>query len=75
MERTLKTGLVPDEESRPPIEELLDRAEREPAAQKRDSIYVQAANVAASEGDERARDVVARIGDDNTRQRARAFID
>lgn len=75
MERTLKTGLVPDEESRPPIEELLDRAEREPAAQKRDSIYVQAANVAASEGDERARDIVARIGDDNTRQRARAFID
>jgi hypothetical protein len=71
----LTRGLVSEDPSRNDDQEALERADRAPTAEERDSSFARAALVAARKGDAHARDYVDKISDTDLRQRARAHVD
>jgi hypothetical protein len=71
----LTRGLVPEDPSRNDDREALERADRAPTAEERDSSFTRAALAAARKGDAHARDYVDKISDSDLRTRARAHVD
>jgi hypothetical protein len=57
------------------VQEALDRAERTTGVEQRDEIYASAALTAASRGDARADDLLAKINDPDLARGVRRFID
>ncbi len=73
----LTRGIVPEsnnDTARDEIQEEIEKAEKAPASE-RDRIYAMAAVRAAMKPDARARDIVEKINDEDTRNRVRTFVD
>ncbi|MBA2341276.1 MAG: hypothetical protein H0V88_12830 [Pyrinomonadaceae bacterium] len=76
-DRSLTRGIVPENTSdaaRDEIQEAIETAEKAPIGE-RDRMYAMAAVRAAMKPDARARDLVEKINDEDTRNRLRAFVD
>jgi hypothetical protein len=71
----LTRGLTAEDPSRNDDREALERADRAPTAEERDSSFARAAMAAARKGDAHARDYVDKISDTDLRTRARAHVD
>jgi hypothetical protein len=71
----LTRGLTAEDPSRNDDREALERADRAPTTEERDSSFARAAMVAARKGDAHARDYVDKISDSDLRARARAHVD
>ena len=72
--RAITTGITPDNAS-DPMERLQNRLDRARTSEERDGIYADVAVALASRNDPRARDLVDKIEDTDTRKRVRAYID
>lgn len=72
---SLREGIRPREKSEDREKTLLDRIEHAKTAAERDQLYLQLARLYSQAGDMRARDMVEKIDDSDTRNQARAFID
>ncbi|MEJ7578775.1 MAG: hypothetical protein WKF74_17400 [Pyrinomonadaceae bacterium] len=73
----LTRGIVPEnnnDSARDEIQEEIDKAEKAPVAE-RDRMYAMAAVRAAMKPDARARDIIEKIVDEDTRNRVRTFVD
>jgi hypothetical protein len=71
----LTRGLVEEDPSRNEDREALERAERAPTPEERDSSFARAALAAARKSDPHARDYIEKISDTDLRQRTRAHVD
>jgi hypothetical protein len=73
--RAVTRGIVPEDNSRDPMQVMEERLSRAENAAERDSIYADMAASLAGSGDARARDLVEKIEDAELRQQTRAFTD
>lgn len=72
--RAISNGIVPDNAS-DPVERMQNRLDRARTSEERDAIYADIAVALAGKNDPRARDLVDKIEDTDTRKRVRAYID
>jgi len=72
--RAINNGIVPDNAS-DPLERMQNRLDRARTSEERDAIYADIAVALAGRNDPRARDLVDKIDDAETRKRVRAYID
>lgn len=72
--RAINNGIVPDNAS-DPVERMQNRLDRASTSEERDAIYADIAVALAGKNDPRARDLVDKIEDSETRKRVRAYID
>lgn len=72
--RAISNGIVPDNAS-DPLERMQNRLDRARTSEERDAIYADIAVALAGKNDPRARDLVDKIEDAETRKRVRAYID
>lgn len=72
--RAISNGIVPDNAS-DPVERMQNRLDRARTSEERDAIYADIAVALAGKNDPRARDIVDKIEDTETRKRVRAYID
>jgi hypothetical protein len=67
-------GIVPDEPSRDPVQDTLDRLSRAKTADERDRVYFQAAMAASGKDLDRARELAEKIEDADTRKQTLAYL-
>lgn len=72
--RAISNGIVPDNAT-DPVERMQNRLDRARTSEERDAIYADVAVALAVSNDPRARDLVDKIEDAETRKRVRAYID
>jgi hypothetical protein len=71
----LTRGLVPEDPNRDRVGETLGRLDRAKTADERDAVYVDAVFDALRQKDPRLEEFLGKIGDADTRQKLRAYID
>lgn len=67
-------GIVPEDPSRDPVQDTLDRLSRAKTADERDRVYFQAAMAAAGKDLDRARELAEKIEDSDTRKQLVAYL-
>jgi len=72
--RAVSNGITPDSGG-DPVERMQNRLDRARTSEERDAIYADIAVALAGKNDPRARDLVDKIEDTETRRRVRAYID
>jgi len=72
--RAVSNGITPDSGG-DPVERMQNRLDRARTSEERDAIYADIAVALAGKNDPRARDLVDKIEDTETRKRVRAYID
>lgn len=72
--RAISAGITPDGGG-DPVERMQNRLDRARTSEERDMIYADVAVALAAKNDPRARDLVDKIEDSETRKRVRAYID
>jgi len=73
--RAVTRGIVPEDTSRDPLDKMQDRLDHARTTEDRDAIYADYAIALAGKGDVRARDLIDKIEDTETRRKVRAFTD
>ncbi|MDT4897819.1 MAG: hypothetical protein QOH25_2896 [Acidobacteriota bacterium] len=73
--RAVTRGIVPEDNSRDPMQAMQERLSQATNSAERDAIYVDMAASLAGSGDPRARDLVEKIEDTELRQQTRAHVD
>jgi hypothetical protein len=73
--RAVTRGIVPDDTSKDPLDAMQGRLDRAKTTDERDAIYADYAVVLAGKGDPRAKDLVDKIEDSETRKNVRAYTD
>lgn len=73
--RALTRGIVPEDNSRDPMQSMQERLDRAADSAERDAIYADMASSLAGSGDVRARDLVDKIEDTELRKQTRAYTD
>lgn len=71
----LDRGVRPEKPAEEREQSLLDRIDRAKTAEERDGLYIELAFYLAGRGEMRARDVVSKIDDTETRKQLQAYID
>jgi hypothetical protein len=72
--RLLTRGIVPEDQNRDRVQEMLDRLDRAKSTGERDSIYFEAAMAAFGESPEKARELANKVEDPDTRKQLLSFI-
>ena len=73
--RALTRGIVPEDNSRDPMQAMQERLDHAANAAERDAIYADMAAALSGSGDARGRDLVDKIEDTELRQQTRAYVD
>jgi hypothetical protein len=73
--RAVTRGIVPEDQSRDPMQVMEDRLSQAADADERDAIYADMASSLAGSGDVRARDLVDKIEDSELRKQTRGYTD
>ena len=71
----LNRGVRPEKPAEEREQSLLDRIDRAKTSEERDGLYIELAFYLAGRGEMRARDVVSKIDDTETRKQLQAYID
>ena len=73
--RAVTRGIIPEDDSRDPMQAMQERLNQAANAAERDAIYADMAASLASSGDARARELVEKIEDTELRRQTRAYTD
>jgi hypothetical protein len=73
--RAVTRGIVPEDNSRDPMQRMQERLDRAKDSDERDSIYADMASSLAGSGDERARQLVDKIEETELRRQTLAYVD
>ncbi|HKR01042.1 MAG TPA: hypothetical protein VJT09_10235 [Pyrinomonadaceae bacterium] len=73
--RAVTRGIVPEDNSRDPMQAMEERLSRATDSAERDAIYADMASSLAGSGDPRGRELVSKIDDTELRQQTRAYAD
>jgi hypothetical protein len=73
--RAVTRGIVPEDDSRDPLQGMQERLDRAANSSERDAIYADMAAALAGSGDARAREFVDKIEDTELRRQTRAYVD
>ena len=73
--RAITRGIVPEDNSRDPMQSMQERLDHAANAAERDGIYADMAASLSGSSDARSRDLVDKIEDTELRQQTRAYVD
>jgi len=73
--RSITRGIVPDDTNKDTLEAMQGRLDRARTTDERDAIYADYATALAGKGDPRAKDLVDKIEDSDTRKNVRGYTD
>lgn len=73
--RAVTRGIVPEDNSRDPMQKMQERLDHAASSEERDSIYADTAVALAGSGDARGRNLVDKIDDTDLRKQVRAYTD
>jgi hypothetical protein len=73
--RAVSRGILPEDTSKDPLDAMQGRLDRAKTTDERDAIYADYAVALAGKGDPRAKDLIDKIEDTETRKNVRAYTD